>query len=167
MTWLSEVDRQIRRRLAQIRLPFVGVIKRTGQAPQVAGLNGELFPDTPHVQHVGIASGLPLDAEVVMLPLMGKTARVVIVGSRGGLTVDVAEGEMCIYDQFGHKVHLTQNGILMVGDVVVQGALQATSVSDNKGSMDAMRVIFDGHGVHVTPDGLPTTKMGGGSNGST
>ena len=57
MIWLSEVDRQIRRRLAQIRLPFIGVIKRTGKAPQVAGLNGELFPDTPHIQHVGIASG--------------------------------------------------------------------------------------------------------------
>ena len=127
MIWLSEVDRQIRRRLAQIRLPFIGVIKRTGKAPQVAGLNGELFPDTPHIQHVGIASGLPLDAEVVMLPLMGKTARVVIVGSRGGLTVDVAEGEMCIYDQFGHKVHLGAGGIDMVGHVAMQDGNVSTT----------------------------------------
>lgn len=120
MTWLNEVDKQIRRRLAQIRLPFMGVIKRTGKTPQVAGLDGELFADMPHVQHVGMASGLPLDAEVVMLPLMGKTARVLIIGSRGGLTVDVAEGEMCIYDQFGHKVHLGAGGIEMVGHVAMQ-----------------------------------------------
>lgn len=140
------IDRQVRKALAQIRLPFVGLIKRTSKDPQVAGLNGELFPDTPVFQHVGMASGLPLDAEVVMLPLMGKSARVVVIGSRGGLTVDVNEGEYCIYDQFGHKVHLTAAGIEMVG-----------SVSTTKG----LSVGAGASGVFVSQDGRTVTVIKG------
>jgi|GEM_PF-436316 len=157
---LKSLEQQVRRAVAQIRLPFFGRVTRAGQSPQVAGLNGELFPDVAQVQHVGFACGLPLDAEVVMLPLMGKTARSVIIASRGGsVVVTVNAGETCIYDQFGHTIKLTKAGIQMVGNVTIQGNLTATgSVSDQFGSMAQMRVIYNTHTGHV-PSGVPAQQM--------
>lgn len=125
---IKAFDQHARRLIAQIRLPFFGRITRTGKTVQVAGLNGELFPEVLNLQHVGFASGLPLDAEVVMLPLMGKTARSVIIASRGGsVLVTVNAGEACIYDQFGHTIKLTAAGIQTVGNVAMQNGNVSTA----------------------------------------
>lgn len=125
---LKAFDQHARRLIAQIRLPFFGRITRTGKTVQVAGLNGELFPEVLNLQHVGFASGLPLDAEVVMLPLMGKTARSVIIASRGGaVVVTVNAGETCIYDQHGHTLKLTAAGIQTVGNVAMQDGNVSTA----------------------------------------
>lgn len=157
---LKSFDQHARRLIAQIRLPFFGRITRTGKTVQVAGLNGELFPEVVNLQQVGFASGLPQDAEVVMLPLMGKTARSVIIASRGGaVLVTVNAGETCIYDQFGHTIKLTESGIAMVGNVTIQGNLTATgSISDQYGSMAQMRVIYNAHIGHVS-SGVPAQQM--------
>ncbi|MEY2862822.1 MAG: hypothetical protein RLY58_529 [Pseudomonadota bacterium] len=157
---LKAFDQHARRLLAQIRLPFMGRITAPAASPQVAGLNGEIYPDTPVMAHIGFVSGLPLDAEVIMLPLMGKSARSVIIGSRGGsVVVTVSAGETCIYDQFGHQIHLGATGIRIVGNVEVIGALKAATLSDSTGNLAAIRSAFNTHTGHV-PNGTPIYKMG-------
>lgn len=159
---MRSIGRQIGQALQQVRQAFVGVVRRTGPAVQVAGLEGELLPEVQVWQQVGMVSGLPMDAQVVMLPLSGKTAKAVVIASRGGaVSVMVSEGQTCIYDQFGHQILLSESGVSIVGNVTVQGSLTATSVSDSRGSMQAMRDTFNGHGGHnTTPTGTPMDSGG-------
>ena len=84
-------------------------------------------------QQCGFASGLPLDAEVVMLPLNGKTARCIVVASAGGtVTVAVSEGETCIYDQFGHQILMKADGIHVIGDLKCDGDVISKGISLTK-----------------------------------
>jgi phage gp45-like len=64
----------------------------------------------------------------------------------------VADGETCIYDQFGHQVLLHENGIKMTGNVEIIGGLKVLEniesegeVSDKTGSMQQMRVTYNIH----------------------
>lgn len=153
------MQKQAAKAAGQIRQAFLGIVARfDGGKLQLKGLSGEVLQDVDLIQHVGFASGLPPDARVVVLPLSGKTGRAVVIASRGGaVVVTVEDGQTCIYDQFGHQILLSENGIKMVGDVEVDGDFKANKVSDDSGSMQDMRQTYNGHKHGNTP--LPTLLM--------
>jgi phage gp45-like len=88
-----------------------------------------------------------------VIPLQGKTAKAVVVATTGGaVVVNVAEGETCVYDQFGHQVLLHKDGIKMLGDVEIIGGLKVSEdiksekeVLDKTSSMQAMRDVYNEH----------------------
>lgn len=153
------MQKHVAKAAGQIRQAFLGIVARSGQQLQLKGLPDEVLQDVDLIQHVGFTSGLPVNTRVVVLPLQGKTGRAVVIASRGGnVMVEVTEGQTCIYDQFGHKVLLSENGITMTGNVTVEGDFNATgSVSDNKGSMQQIRDKYNAHGGHS--NGIAQPKM--------
>lgn len=154
---MIEIQNQIRKQIAQIRLAFLGVVAIGGQVLQLKGLSDELLQEVENIQQVGFASYVPVNSRVVVLPLAGRTGRSVCIATTGGnVIVTVNEGETCIYDQFGHKVLLTQTGIKMTGDVDIDGGLTVKNdiksngqVSDVLGSMQAMRDVYNAHSGHI------------------
>lgn len=154
---IKSVQSQITKGLNQVRQLFLGIVARSGSKTlQLRGLADETLQEIELYQHVGFNSHIPNDARVVVVPLQGKTSKSIVVATTGGaVVVHVAEGETCIYDQFGHQVLLHKNGIKMIGDVeIVDGGLivekdiqSKTEISDKTGSMQEMRDVYNPH-VH-------------------
>lgn len=78
--------------------------------------------------------------------------------------ITVSEGETCIYDQFDHKILLTESGVKITGDTEIDGKLTVINdinsngqISDSKGSMQAMRDTYNSHTNGNTP--APSQKM--------
>ncbi|MBJ9952172.1 phage baseplate assembly protein [Acinetobacter baumannii] len=153
---IEAVQSQIKKGLNQVRQLFLGIVARSGSKTlQLRGFADETLQEIELYQHVGFNSHIPNDAKVVVVPLQGKTSKSIVVATTGGaVVVNVAEGETCIYDQFGHQVLLTASGVKIKGDTEIEGKLKVTEsieaaqeVSDKKGSMQGMRDVYNGH-VH-------------------
>ena len=145
---------QINKAIKQLRFPMLGIIARgSSKSLQVQGLQDETLQEVELIQQVGFSSYIPEGAKVVVLPLQGKTAKSVVVATTGGaVVVNVAKGETCVYDQFGHQVLLYKDGIKMMGNVEIIGGLKVLEniesegeVSDKTGSMQAMRDAYNPH----------------------
>lgn len=118
---MADIQKQIRNQIKQIRQAFFGVVAIGGQVLQLKGLSDEVLQEVENIQQVGFASWVPVDSRVVVLPLAGRTGRAVCIATTGGtVVVTVAEGETCIYDQFGHKILLGETGIKMTGGVDIR-----------------------------------------------
>ena len=145
---------QINKAIKQLRFPMLGIIARgSSKLLQVQGLQDETLQEVELIQQVGFSSYIPKGAKVVVIPSQGKTAKSVVIATTGGaILVNVADGETCIYDQFGHQVLLHENGIKMTGNVEIIGGLKVLEniesegeVSDKTGSMQAMRDAYNPH----------------------
>ena len=145
---------QINKAIKQLRFPMLGIIARgSSKSLQVQGLQDETLQEVELIQQVGFSSFVPDSAKVVVIPLQGKTSKSVVIATTGGaILVNVADGETCIYDQFGHQVLLHENGIKMTGNVEIIGGLKVLEniesegeVSDKTGSMQAMRDAYNPH----------------------
>ena len=151
---MKSVGSRINKAASQIRQTFLGLVARGGsKVLQLKGFSDETLQEVELIQQVGFSSYIPEGAKVVVLPLQGKTAKSVVVATTGGaILVNVADGETCIYDQFGHQVLLHENGIKMMGNVEIIGGLKVLEniesegeVSDKTGSMQAMRDAYNPH----------------------
>ncbi len=151
---MKSVGSRINKAASQIRQTFLGLVARRGS--KVLHLNGfsdQTLQEVELIQQVGFSSYIPEGAKVVVLPLQGKTAKSVVVATTGGaVVVNVAKGETCVYDQFGHQVLLYKDGIKMTGNVEIIGGLKVLEniesegeVSDKTGSMQAMRDAYNPH----------------------
>ena len=145
---------QINKAIKHLRFPKLGIIARgSSKSLQVQGLQDETLQEVELIQQVGFSSYIPKGAKVVVIPSQGKTAKSVVIATTGGaILVNVADGETCIYDQFGHQVLLHENGIKMTGNVEIIGGLKVLEniesegeVSDKTGSMQAMRDAYNPH----------------------
>lgn len=152
---MKSIGLHINKALKQLRFPMLGIIARgSSKSLQVKGLQDETLQEIELIQQVGFNSHIPDSAKVILIPLQGKTAKAVVVATTGGaVVVNVAEGETCVYDQFGHQILLHEKGIKMLGDVeIVEGGLTVekdikslAGVSDKTGSMQQMRVVYNIH----------------------
>ena len=151
---MKSVGSRINKAASQIRQTFLGLVARGGsKVLQLKGFSDETLQEVELIQQVGFSSYIPEGAKVVVLPLQGKTAKSVVVATTGGaILVNVADGETCIYDQFGHQVLLYKDGIKMMGNVEIIGGLKVLEniesegeVSDKTGSMQAMRDAYNPH----------------------
>lgn len=160
---MGSVQRQIARGMGQVRQAFLGIVARGGSKMlQLTGLADEVLDETELIQQVGFSSHIPNGCRVVVIPLQGKTSRSVVIATDGApIVIHVAEGETCIYDQFGHSVWLKEDGAhIKGGDLFVDdGNLYVTNgdVIDQKGSMQEMRDIYNIHNNGNTPQ--PTPQM--------
>lgn len=160
---IGSVQRQIARGMGQVRQTFLGIVARGGSKMlQLTGLADEVLDETELVQQVGFSSHIPEGCRVIVIPLQGKTSRSVVIATDGApIVVEVAEGETCIYDQFGHAILLKEDGAhVKGGDLFVDdGNLHVPNgeVIDQKGSMQEMRDIYNIHNNGSTPP--PSQKM--------
>lgn len=119
---IDAIRREVRRAFASIRLPFFGVVRlAAGRSLQVQGMDGELMQDIQMIQQYGFASGVPLGAQVVILPLMGSSRHAVAVASAGPAVRELAPGEVLIYNAHGHSILLDQSGIHINGPLFING----------------------------------------------
>ena len=158
---IGSVQRQIARGMGQVRQTFLGVVARGGsKLLQLTGLADEVLDETELVQQVGFSSYIPEGCRVVVVPLQGKTSRSIVIATDGApIVIHVAEGETCIYDQFGHSVWLKEDGTHIKGDLFVDGNIESTKnikadgqVQDHKGTMQQIRDTYNGH-VHGSSSG--------------
>lgn len=165
---IDAIQKQVNKGLGQIRQAFLGLVSRGGSSSvQLEGYTDEVLEDVEVIQHVGFASYIPEEVKVVLIPQQGKTSKAVIVATKGGaIVVDVATGETCIYDQFGHSVWLKEDGTHIKGNLYVDdgdvfvtngSVIASEDVSDKKSSMQEMRDIYNIHNNGNTPP--PTQKM--------
>ena len=163
---MKSVGSRINKAASQIRQTFLGLVARGGsKVLQLKGFSDETLQEVELIQQVGFSSYIPEGAKVVVLPLQGKTAKSVVVATTGGaVVVNVAKGETCVYDQFGHQVLLYKDGIKMMGNVEIIGGLKVSEniesegeVSDKTGSMQQMRVTYNIHTHGNTP--IPSAPM--------
>lgn len=166
---INAIQSQVSKGLGQLRQTFLGIVARGGsKVLQLTGYADETLQNIELIQHVGFSSFVPKGAKVVVIPLQGKTSKSIVIATTGGtVTVDVGDGETCVYDQHGHTLWLKADGIhvgggdLFVdeGDLRVSGSVIAGGdVSDKKGSMQSMRTTYNGHSGHGS-GGAPSSQM--------
>lgn len=158
---IDAIRSQISKSKTQVRQCFLGIVARgSAKALQLKGFAGEVLQEVELVQHVGFSSHVPDAAKVVVIPLQGKTAKSIVVATSGGaITINVAEGEACVYDQFGHTVWLKKDGThIGGGDLFVDDGnlyVKNGDVIDKKGSMQDMRDIYNKHKNGNSPTPIP------------
>ncbi len=119
---IGEIDKRIKRALGSIRNAFRGIGTRVNSAPvvmlvQCDALSGEQLQAMEYFQHYGMTSNPPAGFMYVALPIGGKTAHSIIVGTEHGSyrLKNLAPGETAIYDDQGQKIHITRTGIVVDG----------------------------------------------------
>lgn len=142
------------------------------QALQVTMMAGQTPDDAEHFQHYGFTS-VPLPgAEGIALAVGGSTGHTVVINvdDRRYRLRGLPGGEVALYDDMGHKVHLTRNGIVIdgAGQLVtitntpklrVEANIEATGqikdLCDTAGgrTMAQMRATYSGH-THNAPGGV-------------
>lgn len=152
MTPVEAIRREVERGLRAVRQAFRGVLRGQQlqtqvQRARVSGLAGEDVPDAEVMQHFGFSSAIPAGADVIVVPVGGKTAQSVVIASElGAVRIQLdAAGETVIYNQWGDRVHLKQDRTILVqaevavtiqaptvtmsGDLVVDGDVTASGIS--------------------------------------
>lgn len=141
------------------------------QALQVTLMADQTPDDAEHFQHYGFTS-VPLPgAEGIALAIGGSTGHtaVINVDDRRYRLKALAGGEVALYDDLGHKVHLTRSGIVIDGagqlvtitntpklrvEADIEATGQVKDLCDDAGrTMAQMRATYSGH-THNAPGGV-------------
>lgn len=87
------------------------------QGVQITMLDGQTADDVEHFQHYGYTSVPKPGAEGIALQVGGSAGHVLVIciDDRRYRLVGLAEGEVALYDDLGHRVHLTRTGIVIHG----------------------------------------------------
>lgn len=115
---MRQVQQAVARALSTIRLAFRARLTGLDTAPRVQlvqadALAGERLQAAELFQHFGFTSAPPEGTQLIVLPLGGRTAHSVIVATEhGNYRMDVAQGEACIYNQWGARIHLKKDRII-------------------------------------------------------
>lgn len=106
---------------AAVRAGFRGVLQSLQRGRPVQRLDGEGLAGEPLkaielMQHFGFTSAPPAGAQIVVLPLGGRTSAAVVVATEhGAYRVQLgADGETCLYNQWGDVIHLRQDRTIHV-----------------------------------------------------
>lgn len=113
------IDARIQRAMAKRRPAFRGRLKRINTAPgvsmvQCVGTDNEPLPGLELMQHYGFTACPLGDAQVIVLPLGGKTSQGVIIATEDSQyrIKQLADGEVAIYSHNGDSIVL-KNGRLI------------------------------------------------------
>ncbi|RJX32385.1 MAG: phage baseplate assembly protein V [Oxalobacter sp.] len=169
---IAPLSRRIRLTAAKA---FVALINDATalQGVQVELLEGEVR-DATRYQNYGLTSRPHDGAEGVFLSLNGSRDQgvVIVVDDRRYRLTSLEPGEVALYDDLGHKVHLTREGIVIEGaghpviitdtpKLRVEADIEATGQikdrCDTAGlSMSAMRSTYNYHTHPENDSGGPT-----------
>lgn len=102
-----------------IRRSVIGLVNDAMklQSVQVTLMAGQTPDDVEHFQHYGLTSVPHKGAEGIGLGIGGSTGHTVVicVDDRRYRLTGLQAGEVALYDDLGHKVHLTRAGIVVDG----------------------------------------------------
>jgi phage baseplate assembly protein V len=130
----------------------------------------EILPgETPWAQRVteyGFTSAPLAGAEAAVIHVLGRRSHPIIIAvdDRRFRVKDLANGEVCIYDDLGQQVHLTRTGIVVNGagnpvtitntpKLHVDGAIEATGeITAKAGGAAAVTVSGHTHAHGPAPD---------------
>lgn len=150
------------------------------QGVQISLLDGEVLNNVARMQQYGFTSVPLAGAEGVYLALGGSRdgGLLICAEDRRFRLKGMESGEVALYDDIGHKVHMTRNGIVIDGagkpllitntpkariesDLDVTGDIKDRCDSNGR-TMGDMRTIYNGH-THSDPQGgsvsAPTEQM--------
>jgi len=165
------VRKEIARAFAGVRQGLRAVQTGLGLATRVQRVNGiglsaEELADMELFQHFGFTSAPPDGAQLIVLPLGGRTSAAVVIATEHGVYRFKlgAKGEAALYNRWGDVVHMRQDRTIhMVAAakvlidsplLQVNGQIHATGnitsdadVFDQGGakSMQGMRQVYGGH----------------------
>lgn len=115
-------SRMIDRAMNRVRLAFRAVLTSIDTTPPIAlvqadGLAGEQLQDNELMQQYGYASAPPEGAQLVVIPIGGKTAHGIIIATEHATyrMKGLESGEVALYDDLGQSVHLTRAGMVLNG----------------------------------------------------
>lgn len=146
------------------------------QAVQVTLQEGVVRDKVEHFQSYGLTSVTHAGAEGVALAVGASTDHTVVIAvdDRRYRLRGLQTGEVALYDDMGHKVYLTRNGIVIdgAGQLVkmqnlsklrVEAGIDSTGeikdLCDSGGkTMSSMRTVYNGHNH-------PENNLTGGSTG--
>ena len=185
---MDVIKREIGRALSNVRQALRATLSGIDLAAPVQtvsgeGLSGESLAAQELFQEFGFTSAPPAGAQLIVLPLGGRTsAAVVIASEHGAYRFELgAQGEAALYNQWGDVVHMKQGEIHMIAAtkvtidapvLQVNGQIKSTGnitsdahVFDQAGtkSMAGMRAVHNAHthtdnnvngGSTNTPNGL-------------
>lgn len=120
------------------------------QALQVTLMADQVPDDAEHFQHYGFSSVAHAGAEGIALAVGGSTGHTVVINvdDRRYRIKNLASGEVVLYDDLGHTVHLTRNGIVINGaghPVTVNGDLVVNGTVTASGNVTGAGVSLAGH----------------------
>ncbi|MGA0569653.1 phage baseplate assembly protein V [Variovorax sp. VNK109] len=175
---LRSLGNRMRLSVARAVLDFVNDTLKL-QAVQIQLQEGVVRDKVERFQNYGLTS-VPLPgAEAVAVAVGGSTDHylVIAVDDRNYRLQGLEGGEVALYDDLGHKVHLTRNGIVIDGaghavlmqnltKLRVEANIEATGqikdLCDTTGkTMASMRTAYNGH-THNETGGVtngPNTAM--------
>lgn len=127
--------------------------------------------DVEHHEPYGLTARPKRGAEAIAAAVGGARGHLLalVVGDRRYRIKNLKEGEVALYDDLGHKVYLTRQGIVIDGagqdityintpTVHMPNDLRvANNVYDKNGSMQEMRDTYNGHN-HTGDDGGGTSN---------
>jgi len=115
------IRREIGRALASVRSALRGVLASVNKTAKVQlvdleAMSGEQLKAMELFQHFGFTSAPPAGAQIIVLPLGGRTSAAVVVASEHGTFRFQlgADGEACVYNQWGDRIHLRQDRTIHV-----------------------------------------------------
>ena len=87
------------------------------QALQVTLMADQTPDDVEHFQHYGFTSVARPGAEGIALAIGGSTGHTIVINvdDRRFRLTSLHQGEVALYDDLGHKVHLTREGVFIDG----------------------------------------------------
>ena len=154
------------------------------QALQVTLQADQTPDDAEHFQHYGLTSVPFAGAEGIALAVGGSTGHTVVINvdDRRYRVKALATGEVCLYDDLGHKVYLTRAGIVVDGGgqtirltnaplVKVETNLQVTGSITAGGNVSVTGSVaatgnMTGAGVSLQTHVHGGVQPGGGSTGT-
>jgi phage baseplate assembly protein V len=142
------------------------------QGVQITLLADQVADDVERFQNYGFTSVPHAGAEAIALAVGGNTGHtvVLVVDDRRYRMGTLADGEVAIYDDLGHSVHLTRTGVVVNGngDVVritntpllrVEGSIEATGeikdLADSGGAARTMAQMRTSHAAHTHTSAAP------------
>lgn len=167
---------RVRGMIARVVLNLVNDATKL-QALQVTLLADQVPDDVEHFQHYGFTSVPFSGAEGIALAIGGSTGHTVVINvdDRRYRLKALLEGEVALYDDLGHKVHLTRDGIVIDGsghlvkmvnltklrveaDIDSTGQIKDRCDAADSRTMAQMRASYIGHDHMSNAVGTATSK---------
>lgn len=144
-------------------------VRVTHDKIQVKIMDGETPPNVDRVEMYGLSYRAHADCQAyVVFPSGDRSRGMAIIVADKQYNIELADGEVCLHDDIGQKVHLTRSGMVIDGgglpititntpktriesDLEVTGNIKDQCDGAGK-TMTGMRETYNGH-THNDPQG--------------
>lgn len=159
-----------RRVMLMVGKAVVNALKTDGET-NIMQLN--LMSDTTHDdvefwQNFGFTSAPPKGSRALVVCVGGNMDHAVVIATENGefRIKGLKDGEACLYDAHGSKVHLKDDKTIDIKTEAIKidapetestGKIKAQEIEDMKGTLEQLRQFVNTHTHTSAPPGSPTT----------